>query len=273
MEGLRMTIDEMREKKREYGYTYEDLSKISGVPLGTVQKVFSGATMSPRKETLRSLERALSGKDMGETYSEPAGDMILREEAAAYNSATVKTFYTLEDYLALPEEERVELIDGQFYDMATPTSVHQAIGGYIYGQLLNHVLNRKGLCMPMMSPVDVQLDCDDKTVVQPDVMIICDRSKFQNGRVFGAPEFLVEVLSPSTRKKDMQLKLYKYANAGVREYWMVDPIKKVVVVYDMENLELPKLYSFEEQVPVGIWSGECKIDLAEMYEHISFLYQ
>ncbi|MCQ2510521.1 MAG: Uma2 family endonuclease [Lachnospiraceae bacterium] len=268
-----MTIDEMRNIKREFGYTNEDLAKMSGVPLGTVQKVFSGVTKYPRKETLRALENSLAGIKSGNDYQGPAGNMILKEEPAQYGiSAQEKTSYTLEDYLALPEEERVELIDGQFYDMAAPTSVHQAIGGYIHSVLLSHVLEKKGPCMPMISPVDVQLDCDDKTVVQPDVMIICDRSKFQNGRVFGAPEFLVEVLSPSTRKKDMQLKLYKYANAGVKEYWMVDPVKKYVVVYDMENLDLPKLYSFEEQVPVGIWDGECRIDLAEMYAHISFLY-
>ena len=72
--------------------------------------------------------------------------------------------------------------------------------------------------MPFVSPVDVQLDEDDRTVVQPDVLIVCDRSKFQNGRVFGAPDFVVEVLSPSTSKKDSRLKLYKYGEAGVREY-------------------------------------------------------
>ena len=76
-----------------------------------------------------------------------------------------------------------------------------------------------------MSPIDVRLDEDDQTAVQQDVLIVCDRNKFQNGRVFGAPDFLVEVLSPSTRKKNMYLKLFKYMNAGIREYWIVDPEK------------------------------------------------
>ena len=109
--------------------------------------------------------------------------------------------------------------------LAAPSSGHQAFGGYIFKILLDYVLTHKGSCVPLMSPIDVRLDEDDQTAVQQDVLIVCDRNKFQNGRVFGAPDFLVEVLSPSTRKKDMYLKLFKYMNAGVREYWIVDPEK------------------------------------------------
>ncbi len=126
--------------------------------------------------------------------------------------------------------------------------------------------------MPFMSPVDVQLDEDDRTVVQPDVLIVCDKSKFRNGRVFGAPDFITEVLSPSTRRKDLLLKLSKYGNAGVREYWLVDLDKKKVVVYDLENCDIPAIYNFEDTVPVGIWSGECSIDFKTIYSHISFLF-
>ena len=121
--------------------------------------------------------------------------------------------------------------------------------------------------------MDVQLDCDDKTVVQPDVMVICDRNKYKNGRVFGAPDLIIEVLSPSTRRRDMQLKYSKYANAGVREYWIVDPVKKVVVQYDLEHLEPPAIYGFTASVPVLIWGGECRIDLQEMSDAIEFLWE
>ena len=126
--------------------------------------------------------------------------------------------------------------------------------------------------MPFVSPVDVQLDEDDRTVVQPDVLIVCDRSKFQNGRVFGAPDFVVEVLSPSTSKKDSRLKLYKYGEAGVREYWMIDPNRKTIVVYDFENSDIPSIYSFDDKVPVSIWDKQYVIDFSRIYHDISFLY-
>ena len=284
-----MTIEEMKRKKREYGYSAKELAALAGVPVGTLQKILSGATKSPRRETLLKLEKILkegiadSAGDTGSSLSPGTGvpggayPEVSREVKIVKETGPAYVFrndgeYTLKDYLALPEDRRVELIDGVFYDMAAPTTIHQGIGGFIHKQLLDFALERKGPCLPFMSPVDVQLDEDDKTVVQPDVLIICDRSKLQNGRVFGAPDFLVEVLSPSTRKKDMRLKLYKYANAGVREYWIVDPEKKTVVVYDLEHDAAPALYGFADKVPVLVWDGQCQVDFAAIYETFGFLY-
>ena len=127
--------------------------------------------------------------------------------------------------------------------------------------------------MVLPSPVSVQLDEDDRTMIQPDVVICCDREKILQSHVYGAPDMVIEILSPSTRKKDMGLKLKKYITARVREYWMVDPDKKKVVVYDLENEELPVVYGFENRVPVGIFQGECEIDFSEIYESVKFLYQ
>ena len=273
-----MTIAEMKEKKREYGYSNKELAARTGVPEGTLQKIFSGETKAPRRETLLKLERVLGQPQevpgavvYGKGAEKP---QMVGETPAAYAAGAAQNAgHTLEEYLALPEEQRVELIDGVFYDMAAPTTLHQLIGGFLYKKLLDHALAHKGPCIPLMSPVDVQLDEDDKTVVQPDVMIVCDRSRFRNGRIFGAPDFLVEVLSPSTRKKDMQLKLYKYANAGVREYWMIDPDKKTIVVYDLEHEELPVIYGFEDKIPVTVWEGACVIDFKEISDFASFLYE
>ena len=84
---------------------------------------------------------------------------------------------------------------------------------------------------------------------------------------------MIEILSESTKKTDSYLKLMKYQNAGVREYWLVDPEKKKVIVYDFEQEEIPKIYGFDTQVPVGIFGGECKVDFAEIYEEIRFIYK
>lgn len=263
-----MTIYEMKQRKKELGYTNQQLADLSGVPLGTIQKVFSGNTKSPRRETILALQKVLYSENTS-LHQINVESNILRDASSSYGN---KTGYTYLDYLALPEERRVELIDGIFYDMSAPTTIHQAFVGFIHTKLLEYVLKKGGDCMPFMSPVDVQLDEDDRTIVQPDVFVVCDRSKLHTNRVFGAPDFLVEILSPSTRKKDMQLKLYKYGEAGVKEYWMVDPDSKKVIVYDLEHELIPVIYSFENSVPVMIWNGECVIDFAEIYEKISFLY-
>ena len=276
-----MTIEEMRQRKRELGLTNQMIAERSGIPLSTVQKVFAGATSSPRRETIEALERVL-GQDKSAVYGDPVtSDRMVCETSAAYNvsavdgnsSDTENRLYTLEDYLRLPDDQRVELIDGVFYDMAAPTTIHQGVAGFLHKKFLDFVMENKGPCFPFISPVDVQLDCDDKTVVQPDVLVVCDRTKYKNGRIFGAPDLVIEVLSPSTRRKDMQLKMYKYAGAGVREYWMVDPDKKLVVQYDLEHLGIPAIYNFQSVIPVLIWDSACRIDLGEMDETIGFLWE
>ena len=280
-----MTIEEMKRRKRELGYTNQMIADRSGIPLSTVQKVFAGATASPRRETIDALERVLENSSGERSGRVTYGDLTplagrVGEASAAYNvhpaprnsGAADDRLHTLEDYLSLPDDQRVEMIDGVFYDMAAPTTVHQSVAGFLFKKLLDFVMENKGPCFPFMSPVDVQLDCDDKTVVQPDVLVVCDRSKYRDGRVWGAPDLVVEVLSPSTRRKDMQLKMYKYAGAGVREYWMVDPEKKLVVQYDLEHLEIPAIYNFRSVIPVLIWDGACRIDLKEMDDTIGFLW-
>ncbi len=180
--------------------------------------------------------------------------------------------YTIEDYYRFPQERRVELIDGVIYDMASPTHIHQLIGGQIFKAFSNYTDRKKGDCIVAYAPLDVQLDRDDKTMVQPDVMIVCDRDKFRKGLVYGAPDLLVEILSRSTKKKDMTIKLAKYAEAGVREYWIVDPERKKVIVYDFEDDMNVSIYGFESEVPVGIFQGECKVDFREIYDYVSFLF-
>lgn len=260
-----MTIQEMKRRKRELGYSNAKVAELSGVPLGTVQKIFSGETSYPRYATLQALEQVL-----GEPSS--AGKSFVNESTAPYLTKK-QGDYTLEDYYAFPEDYRIELIDGVIYNMTSPASAHQLIAGYIYAQFFNHIAAKQGDCLPMISPIDVQLDCDDKTMVEPDVIVVCDRDKVINRCVYGAPDFVLEVLSPSTKKKDMIIKLNKYMNAGVREYWMIDPDKKNITIYDFEHEEYPLICGFEETVTLSILDGQCQIDLSAMYDYIRFLYE
>ncbi|MCD8222387.1 MAG: Uma2 family endonuclease [Clostridiales bacterium] len=283
-----MTVEEMRKRKKDLGYTNEMISEWSGVPLGTVQKIFAGVTASPRYETMRALEKALDapwlseeqasapaadrGRDQKSAMS--AGSAMIREPAVAYGlSQGQQGGYTLKDYYALPDERRAELIDGRIYDMAAPTSIHQILVSEIWSVLRTHIRKQGGECIAMVSPLDVQLDCDDRTMVQPDIVVICDRSRIIQRCVYGAPDMVVEILSKSTRKKDMFIKLNKYMAAGVREYWMVDAKQKRVIVYDFETENYPVIYGFNAKIPVGIFGGECRVDFEELYDYVGFLYE
>ncbi|MBP3204774.1 MAG: Uma2 family endonuclease [Lachnospiraceae bacterium] len=185
---------------------------------------------------------------------------------------------TLEDYLALPEERRVEMIDGVFYDMATPTLVHQIISDEIRRCFGDFIKKNRGKCIAFTAPADVRLFRDDRTVVQPDVFVVCDRDKLTMQRVQDAPDLIVEVVSPGSLKMDTRLKLEKYKQAGVREYWIVFPEERKVQVYLFEMAGeaadiAPKEYTFADRVPVGIWDDRCEVDFGEIYKMIQFLYE
>ena len=220
-----------------------------------------------RYTTLLALEQVLLNER--ETFSRTV------HEAVAPYLTKRQGEYTIADCDNLPEDVRTELIDGVIYYMSAPTIAHQSIGGYVYTQLFNHIRSKRGQCLPMIAPVDVELDRDNKTRVQPDVLIVCDRSKIINRCVYGAPDFILEVLSPSTKKKDMSIKLYKYLDAGVKEYWMIDPDKKKLMVYDFREGEqmFPSIYGFDQTVSISVLEEPCEIDLKDLYEYIAFLYE
>lgn len=143
----------------------------------------------------------------------------------------------------------------------------------LYAMFLAYVEKNKGKCIAGMSPINVQLDKDNKTMVQPDVLILCDRDKIKDGRVFGASDLLVEVLSPSTKKKDAGIKLSKYTRAGVKEYWIVAPVQKRVIVHKLQHEGDVTVYGFEDKVPMRIFDNKCEVDFTKVYEHIRFLYE
>ena len=269
-----MTVDEMIRQKNKLGLTYAQIASLSGIPVGTVQKVLGKITSSPRYDTLLALEKVLIPESDSNTLKE---DEPAFGETAQYNSQTVIASnkkpgeYTLDDYYALPDDQRVELIDGVFYDMSAPSTIHQIISLNMSIQIKRFIDKNKGNCMVFIAPCDVQLDMDNKTMVQPDVMIICKKDKIVKKNIFGCPDFIVEVLSSSTKKKDMSLKLAKYENAGVKEYWMVDPDKLKIIVYDFAHDYDVSIYGFEDKVPVGLYDGKLQIDFKPILDEISFL--
>ncbi|MCD8022932.1 MAG: Uma2 family endonuclease [Lachnospiraceae bacterium] len=197
---------------------------------------------------------------------------LLAESAAQYLFAQPDG-YTLKDYYALPDGHRAELIDGELYDMVAPGLAHQTAAALLFQQLNEFIDAQGGSCLPFVSPVDVQLDCDDHTMVEPDVIVVCNLHKAIGRCIYGAPDLVMEILSPSTAKRDQTIKLEKYRNAGVREYWMIDLKQKKVIVYDFEHKSLPIIYGMSEPIPVQIYHGQCKIRFDKILARIDLLRQ
>ena len=160
--------------------------------------------------------------------------------------------YTTEDIYALPDGERAELIDGQIYDKYSPSRMHQMILGELFTIIQNYIKSKGGSCEPYIAPFAVFLNGDDRNYVEPDISVICDRSKLTDKGCLGAPDWIIEVVSPSSRRMDYYIKLFKYRTAGVREYWIVDPDKKRITVYDIEHEDVQD-YTFDDLVKVNIY--------------------
>lgn len=252
-----MTLDEMKRIKQERGYSLAQLSEYSGVPLGTLQKIFSGETEHPRYATRRALEQVLSEETKVPKTVREAGVYVADHPRKPGE-------YTLEDYYTLPEERRAELIEGVIYDMAAPSFVHQHLLGKLFTQISRFIEGKNGDCLPMMAPVDVRLDCDDRTMVQPDILILCDRSKICKWGIMGAPDFCLEIVSESTRRKDYTKKLQKYVDAGVCEYWILDPERRMLVTYDWRDDFTAHMVPLQGKAGLALYGGELQIDLDEI---------
>ena len=194
------------------------------------------------------------------------------EALYGYQSEKRQGEYTLGDYYALPDDQRVEIIDGVIYDMAAPTSAHQRILAILTAMFEAFVSGNEGNCQVFMAPCDVQLDRDERTMVQPDLMVICNRDQILMRGIFGAPDLVIEILSPSTREKDITIKTAKYCSAGVREYWIIDPDRQIVLVYLFASSRFPVYYTFGDTIPVFIWDGELKVDFSRIREKIAYLF-
>ena len=214
------------------------------------------------------------------------GDNYLRESSSAYNlqaddeddltgwDRPTKEFprqghYTIDDYAKLPENRRFELIDGVLIELFAPSLLHQAIVQLLWHQLYHCIKESGEDCDAFLAATDVRLDRDNRTMVQPDVFVVCRYGPFKTRWIEGAPDFAIEVLSPFNIGYDKVLKFNKYKNAGVREYWIIDPMHRKIFVYNFENNEPEKVYPFESIIEVGISRGKCRIDFEEISREIA----
>ena len=161
--------------------------------------------------------------------------------------------YTIDDIYSLPEGSRAELIDGQIYYMAPPTRKHQRIADELFAVIREYINTNNGSCEVDIAPFAVFLNQDDeKNYVEPDISVICDPNKLTDKGCFGAPDWIIEIVSSGSRRMDYFKKLFKYRTAGVREYWIVDPEKDRILVYNFES-ENTGDYTFSDSVKAGIY--------------------
>lgn len=161
--------------------------------------------------------------------------------------------YTTADIYALPEGERAELIDGHIYMMAPPSRIHQRLVHQLERRIGNYIDAKKGGCEVYPAPFAVFLDKDGLNYVEPDISVICSKDLLDDRGCHGAPDWVIEIVSPSTQQMDYMIKLFKYRAAKVREYWIVNPMTRTVNVYDLEKGQDSRQYSFDDQIPVCIY--------------------
>ena len=178
---------------------------------------------------------------------------------------------TLEQYEALPENVRAEVFDGQIYYMASPSQIHQTILTELLVSIRNYLRKKGGDCqvfpaieLDFPAPFDVKLSDRPLNIVQPDLMVVCDKDKLDGKRCNGAPDFIIEIVSPGNPSDDYIRKLYHYQNAGVREYWIVDPRTEKVIVYHLEQPDFQMAsYTFQDKIQANIWE-DFWIDFQEL---------
>lgn len=163
----------------------------------------------------------------------------------------IKKIYTIQDIYDLPDGQRAELIDGNIYMMAPLTTRHQLLAFSLARKIADYIDKNKGKCQVLLAPFAVFLN-NEKNYVEPDISVICDADKIDDDGCHGAPDWIIEIVSPGSRRMDYMIKLFKYRSAGVKEYWIVDPEKNRVIVYNFINDTMME-YSFGEPVKAGIY--------------------
>ena len=250
-----MDISTLKELKKEVGMTNAEIAELSGIPVSTVNKIFSGATQNPRYSTLLAMEEVLvTKKKIPFTYNElTETPMLLREENVAYQYSARE--YDTEDIEKLDEWDRAELIDGKIYMMPSPSRKHQYLVTSLIARIHYHIQKKKGTCHVYTSPFDVRLFQDEKTIVQPDVFVICNKDILTDKGCAGAPDWVIEIVSEGNSSHDYIKKLMQYQKAGVREYWIVDPFQELVTIMNFEDASKSGQFAFDESVSSGILEG------------------
>lgn len=250
-----MNISELKKMKKEAGLTNTEIAELSGIPVSTVNKIFSGATKNPRYATLLAIEQVITTKEkIPFTYDK------LKEEPTIVREAVTPYMYSAREYDGkdiekLSEWSRAELINGKLYMLSAPNRLHQYFVAELLFEIKSYIRKNKGKCDVYASPFDVRLFGDDSTIVQPDILVVCNKDILTEEGCSGAPDWVIEIVSKRNLSHDYVRKLMQYQKAGVREYWIIDPFQELISVFNFEDANKSGEYTYGEQVPSGVLEG------------------
>ena len=264
-------IELLKTKRKELGMTYETLAAKSGVPLGTIQKIFGGYTKNPRYDNMLALEQVLVASPQGYRLGgwneiDFYENMKVYEEAFDYYKGAQGP-YTVDDLENMEDDTRYELVDGFLYAMATPTIPHQIIISELFYRFSDYIKKNGGPCLVIPPDASLNPKGNKSDYLIPDLSIVCNWDVLGPKNFISGPDLVVEVLSPSTRTMDLHTKVKKYDQFGVREYWVVDGKKEKIIIYKFSDVRGDMditTYTFDDKVPVGIFDDKLKVDFREI---------
>ena len=293
-----MTIEELKARKKQLNLTTKDLAYLAELPLGTVSKIFTGETKKPSYLTIEKLDAALKREEMltrVRAYEQAMKEYFSKHPEDDGNQSKFEALYRKEHHLSsepipyavpieddlvtrghlalqyrnmtvsdledLGEQRGYQLIDGHLIVAQMAGVKHQRMVRYIGRQIEKFILDNGGKCEVFDVGVNVFPDEDDLTLVIPDIAVVCNPSMIDDRGIQGAPDWIVEVVSASTRKIDYHKKLHKYMDSGVREYWIVDIDRQMVTVcVNGEPMQI-SIFNFEQDIPVMIYDKKLLINM------------
>jgi len=276
-------MERTKEDIMEKFYAMADKLDISPEELAEVPWPLLEQMLFPKNWTEEDFEvepsRTNASKDGEMSYVFESGPMRVAEENQAEElyhrviEGKKQGKYTVQNYYNLPDNVRAELIDGVLYFKGSPSYLHQLVLVEIITILHNFIRKNKGGCHVLAAPLDVQIDCDEDSMLQPDIMVSCRKERREEWGIFGAPDMVVEITSPSTRTLDTKKKLEKYRSAGVREYWIVDLQKHIILTYFFERDMNPNIYNFESCIPVAMFEDKCVVSFDAIAEELEAAFR
>ncbi len=259
---LAAKVQSMREAAR---MTQKDMEAATGIHQAEISKIERGIG-NPSMATIEKLALA-AGCKINITFEHRGirRDVPQAKGIVPYLKAVkYQGEYVISDLVGVPDDVFYELIEGCVFERNTPTVVRQEILAEIQFAFSYFIKSNKGKCKVLPAPTGLTFENDDKNFLIPDLMIICDEKKITEELIVGAPDFVLEIASPSNSRRDYGVKQQIYMNKGVREYWIINPMKRVLTIYNYEDSECPSIHSLDEQVDVAIYGGKLKINLSEI---------
>lgn len=293
-----MQQPDFKTRKKALSLTTAEVAYLADLPVSTVSKIMTGETKHPTTITIEKIDMALrkeESKKRLEHYLLAMKDFLLEHQEEKFNAEVFEKSYrkehnledkpiteadslsepypiwgnvalkkelstSIKDFFRLSVENRwIELVNGNIIVNEAPGMAHQMIVKSINKQIERFIDDNKGTCQVFDVGINVQLSKDEDTILIPDILVICDKNKIKDFGILGAPDWVIEVVSPSTRHYDYKKKTYKYLSEGVRELWLVDIEKKIVVTYVEGEYMLSHLYRFGDEIPVAIYDGKLEI--------------